>query len=872
MQVRYRKFPVLFIVIILLTHLFLVPLSIVYAQAESDAVEHSIIAEESAVEKDSDNSKSIESQKDLTELPQNDGMEIQELIDGSEDDALEPEMTTPKEEVDNNDKSIQIQKDPTTEEIRFSIDVGEYLEIQTNENFAIEVTTNQTIDSLRIVVPKGAEFAFSDEKNRTHLQTNDDESSVWLIEFNRKSDRFSAELSVLASGQISVEDSNGEIHSAFLYVNTGVSGRNAEILSESAARTTVTVSSWANFRTAWNNNNRTVIDATSDIPAGTTALNTRTSTVTLTTSTSTSFSPTIINTTGATLSSNSTVYTRRSLMLNTGNANIGALHINDLSRVIVNGNAVLSNVYIDIPGSTAWVQLTNNGSISMNFLSISGGSIRTNTTIPISSEVLLGQRFLIQSTSLGVAPIRASNIRKNIVAGGFAVWEDIGFSFTTPATKFWSRLSFIMVNNSITTSSQDTFNDSTFNLTNSVTAISSTDFSGDGGGVVMPPTPEEDKEPGPDPVDPPDPNPDGLTVIASPASGGSPQFVFSGNLLGIDSYNLSANTNPGFRFIRWERVSGDGAVASPTSEEAQYLLPPGGSAVVRAIYEPIVYDLILEASPSTGGTPEADLYSIGEGESTTLTANPSEGYDFIRWEITSGSGSSLEEPSAEDTVFTMGSSTTTVRAIYEEIQTNGPVEPVDPLNPEVEIDPENRPELPENQGLLSIDFISSFNFGSQAISVQDQTYYAKPQRLLNEDGTVNESEERPNYVQVSDRRSENDRNGWQLAVTQKEQFKNQTNQELTGARLNLSNQQLATANGGESPSLQVTNPLTLVPGNKRTLIRAEGAEGTGTWIYRFGNGETAGESVTLDVPKGANPEATTYSATLLWELSTVPGN
>ncbi|WP_254908562.1 WxL domain-containing protein [Enterococcus sp. 4E1_DIV0656] len=202
----------------------------------------------------------------------------------------------------------------------------------------------------------------------------------------------------------------------------------------------------------------------------------------------------------------------------------------------------------------------------------------------------------------------------------------------------------------------------------------------------------------------------------------------------------------------------------------------------------------------------------------------------------------------------------------------GPILPVDPLDPEVEVDPENRPELPEDQGLLSIDFISSFDFGSQAISVQDQTYYAKPQRLLNEDGTVNESEERPNYVQVSDRRSENDRNGWQLAVTQKEQFKNQTNQELIGARLNLSNQQLATANGGESPSLQVTNPLTLVPGNKRTLIRAEGTEGTGTWIYRFGDGETAGESVALDVPKGANPEATTYSATLLWELSAVPGN
>lgn len=201
----------------------------------------------------------------------------------------------------------------------------------------------------------------------------------------------------------------------------------------------------------------------------------------------------------------------------------------------------------------------------------------------------------------------------------------------------------------------------------------------------------------------------------------------------------------------------------------------------------------------------------------------------------------------------------------------GPVSPVDPLDPEIEVDPENKPELPEDQGQLSIDFVSSFNFGSQAISVHDQTYYAQPQRLLNEDGTVNDSEERPNYVQISDRRSENERNGWTLAVTQKEQFKGAENQMLNGASLSLSNQQVITAQGGTAPGLQSV-PCNLVPGNRRTLLKAQGSEGTGTWIYRFGDGETAGESVALNVPKGANPEATTYSSTLIWELSAVPGN
>jgi len=202
----------------------------------------------------------------------------------------------------------------------------------------------------------------------------------------------------------------------------------------------------------------------------------------------------------------------------------------------------------------------------------------------------------------------------------------------------------------------------------------------------------------------------------------------------------------------------------------------------------------------------------------------------------------------------------------------GSMPPVDPLDPEIEVNPENKPELPENQGLLSIDFISSFNFGSQPISVHDQTYYAQPQRLLDEDGTVNEMEERPNYVQISDRRSATERNGWQLTVTQTKQFEGLKNQQLTGASITFSNQQLVTAQGGDTPSLQTANPLTLVPGNKRALIRAEDTEGTGTWIYRFGDEHTARESVTLNVPKGSNPEATSYSTTLIWELNAIPDN
>ncbi|MGM0322473.1 hypothetical protein IGI82_003673 [Enterococcus sp. AZ067] len=200
------------------------------------------------------------------------------------------------------------------------------------------------------------------------------------------------------------------------------------------------------------------------------------------------------------------------------------------------------------------------------------------------------------------------------------------------------------------------------------------------------------------------------------------------------------------------------------------------------------------------------------------------------------------------------------------------VYPVDPLNPEVDVDPENPPELPENQGTLSIDFISSFTFGSQAISAQTKRYYAQPQRLLNHDGTLNDAEERPNYIQVSDRRPDNERKGWTLAVTQNNQFTDRQGNQLRGARLVLNNQQFTSVQENGEPMLQNQDAVALIPEQKMPLVTARNGQGAGTWIYRFGDGESAGESVALEVPPSADPRATTYQTTLTWELSAVPDN
>lgn len=825
----------------------------------------------------------------------------------------------------------------SVEEIHFSMNVGEYLEVNSNETFEVKVEVNQSIDALRIIVPKGTEFSFEDEKERVLVETYADESSLWHMKFKNKSESFSLQLSLEESGQISVEDEKGEVHSSFLYVNTGLVSKTSNIQSEANARSTVNVSTWANFRTAWNNRNRTeIIFQSTGRLSGTTSLSTRTTDVILLGSGGITDAPTLSWDSSVTITLSSYVE-----VVNTS-LNGGHLVQREWSNIFVTrpinirlANWTISSGHQNMPAFRGLGAIINVGTINLT-----RGSIENSQTITVQTLNLQTNNYSIRNTA-GSRILEANTIN---ISNGIMVWN-IGNMSMTPNSG-WDALRATVVNNSVTHSTDQTFNENTFQQVNT-SRIRGWGFSGDsvnppevvtthnlsfeaspivggnpsatsnelsqgstttitanpsdtyrfvrweivsGTGSSIANTSSESttftmgsanttvravyESNDTSPVDPPEPTPDGLTLLASPANGGSPTYRFHLEALpGTDVYFFYANPNSGFRFVRWELISGTGTFYSEIMEnEAQYIGPTNEPKTIRAVYEPIDYDLNLEASPIIGGSPQAESNSLMQGESTIITANPSEGYDFVRWEIVSGTESILENISSESTILTMGNSNTTVRAVYEEKQDKGPIPPLDPLDPEKEIDPENQPEIPEEQGLLSIDFVSQFTFGRQTISVQDKNYYAQPQRLLNEDGTVNEQEKRPNYVQISDRRSETDRNGWQLSVTQNSQFSTENGNELTGARMRLINQQLATAQEGIAPSMQQTEPLEIVPGYKRVLLIAQGNEGTGTWIYRFGDADTAGNSVVLEVPKGANPEAKSYSSTFTWELSMVPEN
>ncbi|MEB6086441.1 WxL domain-containing protein [Enterococcus casseliflavus] len=195
------------------------------------------------------------------------------------------------------------------------------------------------------------------------------------------------------------------------------------------------------------------------------------------------------------------------------------------------------------------------------------------------------------------------------------------------------------------------------------------------------------------------------------------------------------------------------------------------------------------------------------------------------------------------------------------------INPRDPLNPDVDVDPDNRPTLPENQGLISIDFISQFDFGHVPIRSSQAYYPALPQKLRDaEDDSA--GGERPNYVQISDRREEP--TGWTLSARMDEAgFVSEEGHQLRGVQLLLNNIRMATtgSNTSRAPTYWESRELNT---GRQILAKAEEGQGSGTWIQRFGDGETMDQSVMLEVPVNATPQATSYTGIIHWELSFVP--
>ncbi|WP_291293521.1 WxL domain-containing protein [Enterococcus sp.] len=229
--------------------------------------------------------------------------------------------------------------------------------------------------------------------------------------------------------------------------------------------------------------------------------------------------------------------------------------------------------------------------------------------------------------------------------------------------------------------------------------------------------------------------------------------------------------------------------------------------------------------------------------------------------------------------------------VVDFIPNTDPTNPVNPENPDPEnpvnpVDPTD-PEgpTPGTNGPLSIDYASSLDFGVNKISNRNETYYARAQTYLNDDGTV-ATLKTANYVQVTDNRGNNA--GWRLTVKQNGQFKNEhtLHQELTGSVISLTNPTVkSNAVGVTEPT--PTQTITLdANGSESVVMTAAVGSGAGTWVDAWGSVETVTEldsndqevesaitkAIALTVPGSTPKDAVSYKTTLTWTLADTPEN
>ncbi len=183
-----------------------------------------------------------------------------------------------------------------------------------------------------------------------------------------------------------------------------------------------------------------------------------------------------------------------------------------------------------------------------------------------------------------------------------------------------------------------------------------------------------------------------------------------------------------------------------------------------------------------------------------------------------------------------------------------PEQPYEP-DPEDETDPQDPPT--GETGPLTLDYVSSVNFGENKIVSNTQIY---------ESSTL-----RP-FIQVTDRRGSGE--GWEVTaaasgfeVVEGEE----TKETLLGSIITFTNGEVVSTSTSEVP-IPAQEVELATDGDAARVVTASVDTGLGSWVNRWFPSEDAdaNDNVTLEVPAGA---ATTgsHTATIAWTLTDAPG-
>ncbi|MBF2595393.1 WxL domain-containing protein [Listeria welshimeri] len=185
--------------------------------------------------------------------------------------------------------------------------------------------------------------------------------------------------------------------------------------------------------------------------------------------------------------------------------------------------------------------------------------------------------------------------------------------------------------------------------------------------------------------------------------------------------------------------------------------------------------------------------------------------------------------------------------------------PVNPVNPDDDDPyvPDDNPVNPDDTNPLKIAYVSTLDFGTQAISSENKVYTANKVTLTNQLDSTTTKEINP-AVTISDGRGTGA--GWKLQVKQNSAFTNASSDTLEGAQLTLEKSGIYSNQSNTSVAPTGVASVDVNTSNANVLTSAANT-GQGVWQE---------EMVGKLAVAGNTAKEGTYSTTLTWTLTDTP--
>ncbi|MBC1577885.1 WxL domain-containing protein [Listeria seeligeri] len=185
--------------------------------------------------------------------------------------------------------------------------------------------------------------------------------------------------------------------------------------------------------------------------------------------------------------------------------------------------------------------------------------------------------------------------------------------------------------------------------------------------------------------------------------------------------------------------------------------------------------------------------------------------------------------------------------------------PVNPVNPDDDDPyvPDDNPVNPDDTNPLKIAYVSTLDFGTQAISSENKVYTANKVTLTNQLDSTTTKEINP-AVTISDGRGTGA--GWKLQVKQNSAFTNASSDTLEGAQLTLEKSGIYSNQSNTSVAPTGVASVDVNTSNANVLTAAANT-GQGVWQE---------EMVGKLAVAGNTAKEGTYSTTLTWTLTDTP--